>query len=280
MKQKTLLILSIMTLAAITITGCGKKNEVVEPEPTPTPPEIIEEVENEIYNDGSIKVIMEDNKVISTGLMEGEWIVESYDETLVNVETKENEITISPIKEGIVTIGIKGIINESEYLYYIDAIIDETITIIPAVRYSPNEDIDNEISDNTSIPEDISAIIDTIYSNMPEDSYPMVANVEVDITNSETMMYNFGVESMEGLEKAVLSDPMMTSIAYSLSVLKFDTNENAQAALTILEENAPINKWVCVSAEKVSTKIINDTYVIFVMSGTEVVDLINQITIE
>lgn len=279
MKQKILLTLSIITLTALTITGCGKKNEVVEPEPTP-PETIIEEVENEIYNDGSIKVIMEDNKVISTGLMEGEWIVESYDETLVKVETKENVITISPIKEGIVTIGIKGIINESEYLYYIDAIIDETITIIPAVRYSANEDINNETSDEISVPEDISAIIDKIYSNMPEDSYPMVANIEVDITNSETMMYNFGVESIEGLEKAVLSDPMMTSIAYSLSVLKFDTNENAQAALTILEENAPINKWVCVSAEKVSAKVINDTYVIFVMSGAEVVELINQITIE
>ena len=278
MKFKKILVLALTGAMVLSLAACGNTvdeknpNENVTETPTETPD--VENVVNEIYNDGNITVIQDKTIVVKT---EGTLDVGLYDEELVEIKLKDNELTIKSKTPGITTVAVNCSINEVNYIYYVDIVIEDSLNILGAVRM----DNDGEENVNPSIvAQEFTDIVNTIYANIPEDSHPMTETMTVDIKDTELMTYHFGVTELTGLDSVAISEPMMSSVAYSLAVFKFDTNENATAAISALETNAPTNKWVCVEAEKVSARVVKDVYVVFTMGATTTVDAIQSVVIE
>lgn len=129
--------------------------------------------------------------------------------------------------------------------------------------------------------EEMGAQVEEVLANMIDAIYESIENIELPgcftapIVEEYDMEYNLGTTELPGLEAGAVSNPMMSSIAHSICVLRFDTNENAVAAANTLLKTAPVAKWVCVSAEKIGTSVVDEVYVIFVMSTSEIVDALN-----
>lgn len=278
MKLRKLLAVALATTMMLSLAACGKTEEPNKPDETvtetPTETPDAEEVVNEIYNDGNISVVQDEKIIVTT---EGEFGIGLYEDTLVKVTSEDKKVEIESIAPGVTTVTINCTVNEVNYVYYVDVVIEDNLNILGAVRMDSNGEADVNPS---IVASDFEDIIATIYANIPEDSHPMTETMTVDIKDTELMTYHFGVAELAGLDSVAISEPMMSSVAYSLAVFKFDTNENANAAIELLEANAPTNKWVCVEAEKVSARVVKDVYVVFTMGATTTVDAIQAVVIE
>lgn len=277
MKLKKVLVLCCASLMLFNLTACNK-GDTEEKETEVIEETVVEEANKQLYNDGNLEVVEADYNVIKAiGTDAGEWANGEYPEEFVTVESKDNTITITAKAAGAGTVSVNGAVDSDNLNYAIDFSVDENNNILAAVRIIDLEAESLEEYENLTETE---LMVESIYAQIPEDSHPLVESKEISISNKEEMLYNFGVEELAGLESGTISDPMMTSVAYSLSVLKFDTNENALKAVATLEENAPTNKWVCVMADKVLAKVVNENYVIFAMTSAETIDLIDTVEIE
>ncbi len=285
MKLKKLLTLSLASTMVFSLAACGN-NETKEPETnkeetltpgeteTPTPaPEV--STETEVYSDEDVKVVYDGTtlKMTSNG---GELMVDGFDPEVLKAEVVDGVVNVTAVKEGVATVIVINTVEDRNDFYYLDVTVSENLEMFASAR----KEVIEEGGEMLEVPADLDEIVNTIYSSIPVDSMPAVMTMPVDMTDVDMMTYNYGVTELAGLESVVASEPMMTSVAYSLSVLKFDTNENANAAVATLKDNAQVNKWVCVSAEKVSARVVKDNYVIFIMSTSDMVDLVDAVVIE
>lgn len=245
------------------------------------------------FDDGTLKVELVDGVLqVTTNSTEYNWIHDEVDESWLKVEKLEKEetdaldvYTLTPMVDGPAFIGFTGTSMEDEtnsFVYYVDLLSnpEEGITFMvtpPTVDDTIiEEDILPIVADET-LSSKIAAVEEKVKETVGEDNMFMVAVRDVDLTNADDMSYVLGVSELEGLQKGVVSEPMMSSIAYSLVVLEFDTNENATLACETLETNAPIGKWVCVEPETVVTKVVEDKYVYFFMGPVSIGDIVEEI---
>ena len=115
--------------------------------------------------------------------------------------------------------------------------------------------------------EDLTALIDQIYSGVSIEM-PMLMTQELDMTDTETVKYFTGLENIDNVEYVVASEPMMTSQAYSLVLVKVKDGVNADAVAKTMNENINTRKWICVTAEKVYTAASGNV-ICLVMTNTE-----------
>lgn len=145
------------------------------------------------------------------------------------------------------------------------------IVVVKSIKTkNANADVENESSNSLSITtaEDMGNLIDKLYVGL-EDKLPnSLTSSELDISNPELVKTYTGLDNIEGIESIVVSEPMMSSQAYSLILVKADTSKRADEIAKLMNENVNTNKWICVSAEKVySTSSGNIAFLI--MSSEE-----------
>ena len=104
-----------------------------------------------------------------------------------------------------------------------------------------------EISINSA--EDLTTFVDELYAGN-EELYPSLMSQAIDVTDAETVSYMTGLENGDDLEYLVVSEPMMSSQAYSLVIAKVKDGVNADVVAKEMSENINMRKWICVSAEK------------------------------
>ena len=114
-----------------------------------------------------------------------------------------------------------------------------------------NEEVSGS-AENTNIKidsaEDLTTFIDELYKGN-EELYPSLMSQTIDITDSENVSYMTGLENGNDLEYLVVSEPMMSSQAYSLVIGKVKEGSNANDIAKKMSENINMRKWICVSAE-------------------------------
>ena len=98
--------------------------------------------------------------------------------------------------------------------------------------------------------EDLSTIVDSIYAGVTSEM-PGVMTQPIDVTDKDTVSYMTGFENGDELEYLVVSEPMMSSQAYSLVVAKVKSGANASNIAKTMLDNIDTRKWICVTAEKV-----------------------------
>ena len=97
--------------------------------------------------------------------------------------------------------------------------------------------------------DDLNKLVDSIYANVT-DEMPSVMSQPIDVTDKDTVNYMTGLENGDELEYLVVSEPMMSSQAYSLVVAKVKSGVNASKVAETMKNNINTRKWICVSAEK------------------------------
>ena len=100
--------------------------------------------------------------------------------------------------------------------------------------------------------EDLSTLVDKIYDGQAI-RLPSLQTQIIDTTDDSWVQYTTGLENAKDIEYIVESEPMMTSQAYSLVLVKVKDGANADEIAKSMNEKINSRKWICVSAEKVYT---------------------------
>ncbi len=136
------------------------------------------------------------------------------------------------------------------------------VTLISCAK----DDVEENKTDVVEIYEnvDLAAVADSLYDGIAEDQRPFVMSMP--LTNEDFEFFTF-VPYEEGLE-AVANEPMMSSIAHSIVLVKAPTTEKAEALAAAMKENCDPRKWMCVEADVVEG-VTNGNIAMLLMTTTE-----------
>ncbi len=268
-KTKKLTAIALGAALMLSMSGCGDDKDNT----SETTAEATTEASSKVILDDE-NVTMEENNdkvILTTKNPNSLWYTETYETTVVDVEILEEAgictFTITPKEEGFCSVDIIGETADAKSIYPINFEVDKDLNLT-STFYSP-EIFELEADDSVEeviIDEDLNEIITASIDAMGPGNYPDPYMARpIDITSTDDMLYVLGVENVNGLEKGAVVEPMMSSVAFSLAVLKFDTADNANNASSILYDAAPEEKWVCVLPEGVFTKIVDENYLIVFM---------------
>lgn len=115
--------------------------------------------------------------------------------------------------------------------------------------------------------DDMKAVINAMYEKAENPLASLETN-EIDISDEMTLASFTGLQSKEGIEKVVVSEPMMTSQAYSLVLVKVAKDADVETIKKEMVDNIDTRKWICVSAEKLYATNHNEL-ICLVMSSEE-----------
>lgn len=120
---------------------------------------------------------------------------------------------------------------------------------------------------NINNAQDLTSLVDKIYDNVTVEM-PDLETQAMDTTDSDMVAMFTGLDSAENIEYLVVSEPLMSSQAYSLVLVKVKEGADANSIAQTMNDNINMAKWVCVSAEKVYTTTSGDI-ICLVMSDEE-----------
>ena len=116
--------------------------------------------------------------------------------------------------------------------------------------------------------EDLSALIKELYVGKEETLPPSVNTTIVDVTDANAVKSTTGLENGDNLQFLAVSEPMISSQAYSLLLAKVKDGVDANEVAKAMSEKINPAKWICVSAEKIYATNSGDV-VCLVMSSEE-----------
>lgn len=109
-------------------------------------------------------------------------------------------------------------------------------------------------------------MFDTIYADL-KDQLPDLTTQEIDVKDGEQVAEYTGLVSTENVEKLLVSEPMISSQAYSAVALKVKAGADIEGIKQEMLDNLNMNKWICVSAEKLYITSYNN--IIFAVMSDE-----------
>ena len=121
---------------------------------------------------------------------------------------------------------------------------------------------------NVETPKNVNDIINTINKNN-KNVLPELETMKVDIKNIDEVTSYTGLKTNDGIESIVVSEPLITSQAYSVAIVKVKDNADVEKIKQEMLDNIDMRRWICVSAEQLY--ITNSGNVIFsVMADKDV----------
>ena len=124
--------------------------------------------------------------------------------------------------------------------------------------------------------EDLSALIEKIYEGQDGTMIPSTVQTQViDTTDEEAVKYTTGLDNVNDIEFVAVSEPMITSQAYSLILVKVKDGVNANEVAKTMSENIDTRKWICVSAEQLYATSSGNV-VCVVMTNAETAKLVYE----
>ena len=94
---------------------------------------------------------------------------------------------------------------------------------------------------------------------------------EIDLADVDAANYYLGVASTDAIERAVFSEPMIGSIAYSMCLVTAKAGADVEALKNEILEGVNYRKWMCVAAEKVLVTNCGNT-IMMIMAAENIVD--------
>lgn len=117
-------------------------------------------------------------------------------------------------------------------------------------------------------PKNINDIINTINKNN-KNVLPELETMKVDIKNIDEVTSYTGLKTNDGIESIVVSEPLITSQAYSVAIVKVKDSADVEKIKQEMLDNIDMRRWICVSAEQLY--ITNSGNIIFsVMADKDV----------
>ncbi len=141
-----------------------------------------------------------------------------------------------------------------------------TIAIVLGIVFMMNKTQKTELEPIEKV-EDLSKLINEIYKGK-EENLPRLSTQIVDVNDADAIKSATGLENGNDFESVAISEPMISSQAYSLVLAKVKDNVNANNIAKEMSEKIDTRKWICVSAEKLYATNSGDI-VCLVMSSEE-----------
>ena len=138
--------------------------------------------------------------------------------------------------------------------------------IIGGVIAVNNNNSVNKDSVKIESAKDMKKMFSTINSNLKE-KLPSLETQEIDVSDEMQVQTYTGLKSNENVEALVVSEPMMSSQAYSAVAVKVKSNADIETLKQEMLDNIDTSKWICVSASKVY--VTNHDNVIFLVMADE-----------
>ena len=138
--------------------------------------------------------------------------------------------------------------------------------IIGGVIAVNNNKSGNKDSVKIESAKDMKKMFSTINSNLKEE-LPSLETQEIDVSDEMQVQAYTGLKSNENVEALVVSEPMMSSQAYSAVAVKVKSNADIETLKQEMLDNIDTSKWICVSASKVY--VTNHDNVIFLVMADE-----------
>lgn len=116
--------------------------------------------------------------------------------------------------------------------------------------------------------QDMENLINTVYEGQENVLPGSLMTQTIDISNADILKSFTGLSSSENVDGVVVSEPMMSSQAYSFVLVKVKDGADANAIAKEMSENIDTRKWICVEAEKLYATSV-DNLAVLVMSSDE-----------
>lgn len=129
----------------------------------------------------------------------------------------------------------------------ITAILLSVIMLISLASCSKKDDEDKNDAVTPSYAGTLEELSEKIYEKNPVE-FAVAPTQEIDLANGDTMSYYLGISDSSEIERAVYSETMMGSQAYSLCLVKVKENANISELKNSIFENVNQRKWICVAA--------------------------------
>lgn len=110
-------------------------------------------------------------------------------------------------------------------------------------------------------------MFDTIYADLKDQLPDSLTTQEINVKDGEQVAEYTGLVSTENVEKLLVSEPMISSQAYSAIALKVKAGADIEGIKQEMLDNLNMNKWICVSAEKLYITSYNN--IIFAVMSDE-----------
>ena len=114
---------------------------------------------------------------------------------------------------------------------------------------------------------DLEKLVDQIYEGV--ETYPSITTMPVDLTDANSVKTFTGISSIDKIDCAVVSEPMVGAQAYSMVLVKVKDGVNANKIAEEMFEGINPRKWICVTAEKIYATSSGDI-AFLVMSDNEI----------
>lgn len=107
-------------------------------------------------------------------------------------------------------------------------------------------------------------IIDGIYKGVSAEDIPMmVQSTNIDATNEEFYLGTKGLK----FDEAVASESAISSIAFSVCVVKMSDGEDIEAAKADIKKNVNSYKWICVGVDPENVLVESSgNYIVLIMA--------------
>lgn len=118
-------------------------------------------------------------------------------------------------------------------------------------------------------------ILTKLYADLSEDELPYLEKINflekqeeaTDEEQADRIKYYIGTDDIE-VKEALASEPAMSSIAYSVVLLRMEENADIEKAKTEIKENVNPRKWLCVEVpeEDVIVKSKGDLIILIMVA--------------
>lgn len=117
----------------------------------------------------------------------------------------------------------------------------------------------------------LEAIVDGIFQISPVEFMMMPTRLDLTDTSEDGMWMlksATGLDSAELITEAIVAEPMIGSIPFSLVLVRVADEANAETVAETMKQNIDPRKWICVEANDIQVSGCGDL-VMFIMTGNE-----------
>lgn len=146
------------------------------------------------------------------------------------------------------------------------------LAMVFSITACQSNDVDSNPAENNNLEGSLESILDKIYETVDvDDSYRdyienRLATTEI---TAENAGYFLGDEKIE-FESAIASEPMMTSSAYSLCLVRVKEGADIEKIKSDIKENVDPRKWICVDVDPSNVIVDNIGDVVILIMNDDI----------
>ena len=138
------------------------------------------------------------------------------------------------------------------------------VAVIMGIKFLGKENIEENVEGS------LDTIMAKLYEGIPDDQKPYLANTTVTKENAE---YYLGTSDVE-FKEALASEPLMSSIAHSVVLVRLNSQEDANSVKEKIETNINPAKWICVEVDRQNVKVASKGDLVVLIMDNELADKI------